>query len=85
MPIMVRHNAIDGSLRMIKAGAFNDVAPQRRYYGAGSIVVILDGIMHERKVRLEEEVTPDMRGTHKVKIDINGVKGKIEIGKLALV
>ena len=45
---------------------------------------VLHGIMATRKVRLEQNVTPEMPGSQRVKIDMDGVKGTIEIHKLAL-
>lgn len=40
--------------------------------------------MAEQRAKLEMDVTPEMIGSHKVLIDINGIKAKIELHKLAL-
>lgn len=83
-PVMVRKNAIDEHLSLMLAGRFNSKTHTRRYYGKGSIVRVLDGIFMDKRVRLDTDITPDMPGNRKVTIDINGMKGSIEIWKLAL-
>jgi hypothetical protein len=45
--------------------------------------VIEAGFMN-KKVTLEIDVPPYMNGRTKVPVDINGIKGKIELFKLAL-
>jgi hypothetical protein len=84
VPVLVRRNAVEESMRMILKGHFNDVAPKRRFYGKGSIVVVLDGAFMNQKVRLEEDVAPQMKGTQRIRVDFNGIKAKIEVYKLAL-
>jgi hypothetical protein len=83
-PILVRRTAIDENKAMVMASKFNERIIERRFYGRGSIVAVLHGIMATRKVRLEENVTPQMRGSHRVRVDMDGVKGTIELHKLAL-
>jgi hypothetical protein len=87
-PILSRRNAIDETMHMLMSGRF-DERPESlrraRHYRRGAVVIVLDGIMHDRKVRLEQDIPPDMKGTRKVCIDISGVKGQIEVSKLALV
>lgn len=83
-PVMVRKNAIDEHMGLLLAGKFNSRSTVRRYYGRGSLVRVLEGNFIDKKVRLESAVTPDMPGTRKIAIDINGWKGSIEIWKLAL-
>jgi hypothetical protein len=83
-PILVRRDAIQESMAMILAGKFNERTLVRKFYGRGTIVRILDGIMFDKAARLEMDVTPEMYGNQKVVIDINGVKCKIELFKLAL-
>ena len=76
-PVMVRKNAIAESLRLMTQGKFNYKVPLRKSYGRGSIVAILDGVMANRKVRLDEDVLPNMSGSRRVKVDIDGIKGVI--------
>jgi hypothetical protein len=83
-PILVRRNAVDENRAMVMAGRFNERIINRQFYGKGSIVAVLHGIMATRRVRLEEDILPEWRGNHRVKVDMNGVKGVIEIHKLAL-
>jgi hypothetical protein len=83
-PVLVRKNAIGESLRLMTQGKFDDIQFKRQFHGKGSIVRIIDGAMAEETARLEVDVTPEMRGNYKVLIDINGVKAKIELHKLAL-
>ena len=72
------------SIAMVLEGKFNERIIDRRFYGKGSIVAVLHGVMATRKVRLEQNVTPEMPGSQRVKIDMDGVKATIEIHKLAL-
>ena len=84
-PMLVRKNAIDENMRMITQGKFDDIQHKRRFYGRGSLVVVLDGAMLDRKIRLEEDITPNMIGSRKVAISIGDWKGKIEIFRLNLI
>jgi transcription antitermination factor NusG len=83
-PVLVRKDAIAESLRLMTQGKFDDVTFQRRAYGKGAIVRVIEGNFIDRKVRLEMNVTPDMTGRTRVKVDIDGIKGTIELHKLAL-
>ena len=83
-PILVRKEAINGSMKLMTMGKFDDVVFKRRAYGKGFIVRVLEGSFIDTKVRLEMDVTPDMPGRTKVKVDINGLKATIELFKLAL-
>jgi hypothetical protein len=83
-PVMVRRGAIAESMRMLVAGKFNDVAVQRPFHGKGSLVMVTEGSFVSRKVRLEIDVTPQMRGGLKMPVSIDGVKAVIELHKLAL-
>jgi hypothetical protein len=83
-PIMVRRNAVDENRAIVLASKFNERIIDRRFYGKGSIVAVLHGVLATKKVRLEDDVTPQMRGSHRVRVDMDGVKGTIEIHKLAL-
>jgi hypothetical protein len=65
-------------------GKFDDVTFQRRAYGKGAIVRVIEGNFIDKKVLLEMNVTPDMTGRTRVKVDIDGIKGTIELHKLAL-
>jgi hypothetical protein len=76
--------AIAESIKMMMAGKFNDVAIQRQFHGKGSLVMVTEGSFVSRKVRLEIDVTPQMRGGLKVPISIDGIKAVIELHKLAL-
>jgi hypothetical protein len=81
-PILIRRTAVDENRAMVLASKFNERIIDRRFYGRGSIVAVLHGIMATRKVRLDEDVTPEMRGGRRVRVDMDGVKGTIEIHKL---
>ncbi len=83
-PVLVRKGAVAESMSMLLAGRFNERTTQRRFYGKGSLVRVIEGIMADRKVRLEEDVFPDWRGNHRVKIDVNGLKATVELFNLAL-
>ena len=83
-PILVPKNAIAESLRMVTMGKFDEKQFKRQFHGRGSIVRVIEGNFIDRKVRLEMDVTPDMNGRTRVPVDINGIKAKIEIFKLAL-
>jgi hypothetical protein len=83
-PVLVRKNSIDESLGLLLSGRFNSKTYSRRRYGKGSIVRVMEGTFIDKKVRLDMNVEPDMPGTKKVAIDINGFKGSIELWKLAL-
>jgi hypothetical protein len=83
-PVLVKRDAVAQSMAMVLEGKYNDRVIDRRFYGRGSIVAVLHGVMATRKVRLEQNVTPDMPGSQRVKIDMDGVKATIEIHKLAL-
>jgi hypothetical protein len=83
-PVLVKREAVKESMAMVLEGRYNERIIERRFYGSGSIVAVLHGIMATRKVRLEQNVTPDMPGRQRVMIDMDGIKGTIEIHKLAL-
>jgi hypothetical protein len=83
-PVLVRRNAIEESLRLMTQGKFNEDVFIRPFHGRGSIITVTDGSFQNRKVRLEADVTPEMRGTFKVPVSIDGIKATIEVFKLAL-
>jgi hypothetical protein len=83
-PILVRKEAISENMRLLVSGRFNDKSYRRRHYGRGSIVRVVEGTFIDKRVRLEMDVEPDWPGTRKVIIDINGLKGSIELWKLSL-
>jgi transcription antitermination factor NusG len=83
-PVLVRRNAIDETLRMITMGKYDDKTFIRQFYGRGSIVRVLEGSFADKRVRLEMDITPEMKGNYKVAVDMGGIKAKIEIYKLAL-
>jgi hypothetical protein len=83
-PIMAKRGAIAESLRIIMSGKFDDRAPMRRFYGKGSMVHIKDGVLHDKLVRLEIDVLPNMSANTKVPISIDDLRAKIELHKLAL-
>src|SRR5271166_5181901 len=64
-PILVRRNAIEEDKAMVLAGRFNERSLVRRFYGKGSIVLVLDGVMANHKVKLLEDVLPKWKGDHK--------------------
>ena len=83
-PVLVKRDAVKQSMAMVLEGKYNERIINRRFYGKGSIVAVLHGVMATRKVRLEQNVTPEMPGSQRVKIDMDGIKGTIEMYKLAL-
>jgi hypothetical protein len=83
-PVKVRKNAIDDHLTLLMSGRFNDRNYKRRRYGRGSIVRVVDGTFIDKRVRLLVDIEPDWPGTKKVAIDINGLRGSIELWKLSL-
>jgi hypothetical protein len=83
-PRLVRKDAINENLAMLKLGKFDDKTYRRRFYGCGSIVRVIEGPLIDKKVKLAMNIEPEMPSTKKVLIDINGCRGKIELWKLAL-
>jgi hypothetical protein len=83
-PILVRRDSIAESLRLVTMGKFNEVEFKRKFYGRGSIVRVIEGSFIDRTVRLEIDVPPDMNARTRVPVDMNGIKAKIELFKLAL-
>jgi hypothetical protein len=83
-PILIRKEAVRQSMAMVLEGKYNERVIVRQFYGRGSIVRVIEGTFIDQKVRLEEDVFPDMRGNHKVKVDLNGLKATVEVYKLAL-
>jgi hypothetical protein len=83
-PVLVKREAAKQSMSLVLEGKYNERAIDRRFYGRGSIVRVLDGDFIDKKVRLEMDVWPEMPGRTKVKVDIDGLKGTIELFKLAL-
>jgi hypothetical protein len=83
-PVLVRRSAIDEHRAMILAGKFNERSINRQFHGRGSLVRVIEGTFIDKKVRLEEDVYPDWKGNHRVKVDIDGIKGTVELYKLSL-
>jgi transcription antitermination factor NusG len=83
-PLLVKKDAISESLNLMKQGRYNDVTFKRNFYGKGSLVRVLEGNFIDMKVKLRENVTSHMRGIHKVSVEINGIRAKIELFKLSL-
>jgi transcription antitermination factor NusG len=83
-PVLVRRSAIDEHRAMILAGKFNERSINRQFYGRGSLVRVIEGTFIDKKVKLEEDVYPDWKGNHRVKVDIDGIKGTVELYKLSL-
>ena len=83
-PILVRRNAVEESRAIVMAGKFNERIISRQFHGRGSLVRVIEGMFIDKRVRLEEDVLPDWKGNHKVKVDIDGIRGTIEVYKLAL-
>ena len=69
---------------MVLEGKYNERIINRRFYGRGSIVRVIEGTFIDKKVRLETDILPHMRGNYKVPISIDNRKGTIELFKLAL-
>jgi hypothetical protein len=83
-PVMVRKDSVTESLRLVTMGKFNDKSFKRQFHGKGSIVRVLEGNFIDRRVTLEIDVPPDMNGRTRIPVDMNGIKCKIELFKLAL-
>jgi hypothetical protein len=83
-PTLVPKHAIDESLELVRMGKFNERSFTRKFYGKGSVVRVTEGTFLDKKVRLEMDIPSDMPGNRKVLIDINGLKGSIELWKLSL-
>lgn len=83
-PVLLRKNVIDENLGLMIMGKFNDKTYLRRFYGRGSVVRVIEGTFIDKRVKLDMDIEPHMQGNRKVIIDINGVKGSIELWKLAL-
>jgi transcription antitermination factor NusG len=83
-PVLVRKNGINESLELMTQGKFDDIQFKRQFRGRGSIIRVIEGTFIDMKVRLDEDVFPDMHGNHKVKVDLNGLKATVELFKLAL-
>jgi hypothetical protein len=83
-PVMVRKDGIKESLRLVTMGKFDESQFKRQFHGKGSIVRVLEGVFIDRRVTLEIDVPPDMNARTRVPVDINGIKAKIEIFRLAL-
>jgi hypothetical protein len=71
-------------MNLIKAGAFDAVAHQRTFHGRGSLVRVIEGVFAQRRVRLDEDITQNMLGSQRIRVEIGGRKGTIELFKLAL-
>ena len=83
-PVLVKREAVKQSMAMVLEGKFNERIIERRFYGRGSIVRVIEGNFIDKKVRLEMDVTPGMNGYTKIKVDLDGIKASIELFKLAL-
>lgn len=83
-PVLVKREAVKQSMAMVLEGKFNERIIERRFYGRGSIVRVIEGNFIDKKVRLEMNVTPEMNGNTKIKVDLDGIKASIELFKLAL-
>jgi hypothetical protein len=83
-PVLVRRDAIAENMKLIEDGSFNPVAHQRQFYGTGSLVKVTEGVFADRWVTLDEDVSHDMLGNQRVKIEIGGREATIELFKLAL-
>jgi transcription antitermination factor NusG len=84
-PVLVRHDAIDESLQLLKLGKYNDrVTFIRRFYERGSLIRVIEGNFADKKVKLEMDIVPDMPDYKKVKVSIGNWSGRIELFKLAL-
>jgi hypothetical protein len=84
VPLLVRRNHIEENKAMVLAGKFNERSLQRKFHGQGSTVRVIEGSFIDKRVRLEADILPTMKGNYRVPVDINGIKAKIEIFKLAI-
>jgi hypothetical protein len=83
-PIMVRRNAIAENMKMIMDGRFNERVFVRPFHGRGSLVRVIEGNFLDRRVCLEIDIPPTMRGNIRVPVSIDGIRAVIELHKLAL-
>jgi hypothetical protein len=83
-PVLVKREAVKRSMAMVLEGKFNERIIERRFYGKGSLVRVLEGTFIDKKVRLEENILPEWHGNRSVKVDLDGIKATIEVYKLAL-
>ena len=51
-PVLVKREAVKQSMAMVMEGKFNERIIERRFYGKGSLVRVLEGTFIDKKVRL---------------------------------
>jgi hypothetical protein len=83
-PVLVPKNAINENLNLVRSGVLDNKSYSRRFYGRGSLVKVIDGVFCNKKVRLEDDIDPNMPGNKAISVSIGGWNGKIEIYRLAL-
>jgi hypothetical protein len=83
-PVLVRKSSIAQSMAMVLEGKYNERIVNRQFHGRGSIVRVIEGTFIDKRVRLEEDIFPDWKGNRRVRVNIDGVRGTIEVYKLSL-
>jgi len=83
-PVLVPKNAINENLAMVQQGLFDERTYNRRFYGKGSLVRVLEGNFINKKVRLEADIPPDLPRNKTISISLGSWNGRIEVYKLAL-
>lgn len=83
-PVIVRREAIHESLRLMMSGKFNERVFCRQFHGRGSLIKVTEGIFIGKNVILQIDITPEMRGSLRIPVLIDGIKAIIELHKLAL-
>jgi hypothetical protein len=83
-PILVKKEAISENMRLLELGTFDEIDYYRKFYGHGSLVNIISGQFTGKKVQLLADILPNMQGSKKIPVNIEGWRASIEIFKLAL-
>jgi hypothetical protein len=83
-PVLVRHNAINESVKLLHQGKFDDIIFKRKFYGKGSICTIINGDFEGKRVQLLCDISSDMKGDRMVPVLLGGWKARIEVNKLGL-
>ena len=83
-PVLIRRDAIQESMRLMRDGKFDEMEVKRRFYGRGSRVLVRGGSFMGRYVTVQIDIRPNLDGRVNIPVDIDGHKATIELFKLAL-
>jgi hypothetical protein len=85
-PFLVKHDSINECLEMMRMGKYNIGSPVRSFRNAGSRIMIRDqnSNFDRMRVLLLCDVTPNMSGTKRIPVELNGWRVLIEVNKLWL-